>query len=287
MHKCKICGKIFKRRISLERHITVLYGKEKEKKHCPILYYKWKYEGDIRFSKSSLKKMYLTEMKSTPMIKEELNINKITLLNMMRYYGIKLRNISECAKNQIKRDGLWNKGLTKYDHESIMKCAKKRMGKNNPYYTAPNFEERKKKNLEIIKKAHAMSTANRNPKTTERRMAKILDENDVCYLRNFSLNYYENGKKKWRLFDFLIENILLIEMNGNYYHANPKIYKKDDMVNFHNRKVKAKEIWEYDAKKMKLGKDSSYNTLVLWEDEFVRMTDKEAIIVVNNSLNMS
>jgi hypothetical protein len=282
MNKCKICGKEFKKRVSLERHVTSSYGKEKKKKHCPILVYKWKYEKDNRFSKKNLIKMYVKEKKSTPMIKEELQVNKKTLLDTMHYYGIKMRSVSEASVNQIERDGLWNKGLTKYDHPSIMSYAKQREGMNNPYYTAPNFEERKKRNLEILKKAWKSFNNNRNPKSTEKRMAKILDQNNIYYIRNFSLSYYENGKTKWRLFDFLVEGKLLIEMNGNYFHANPKFYNKDDEIVIHKSSRKAKGIWEYDAKKMKLGKDSGYKTIVLWEADFIGMSDKEAFYKIEN-----
>jgi len=195
----------------------------------------------------------------------------------MHYYKIKMRNISEASKNQIERDGLWNKGLTKYDHPSIMSYAKQRKGKNNPYYTAPGFEVREKRNLEILKKTWKSFNKNRNPKSTEKRMAKILDQNNKYYIRNFSLSYYENGKTKWRLFDFLVEGKMLIEMNGNYFHANPRFYNANDKIVIASNKRKVQDIWDYDAKKMKLGAYNGYKTLVLWEDEFVGMSDQEVI----------
>lgn len=284
MYKCKICGKEFMKQSSLERHVFGTYAKEKKKKHCPLLVYKCKYEGDRRFSKYNLKKMYFDEKKSTPIMKDELNVHKKTLLDTMHYYKIELRNTSEATKNRIERDGLWNKGLTKYDHPSIMSYAKKRLGKNNPHYTAPNFEKRKKRNLEILKKAWEHFNKNRNPKSTEKRMSKILDDMGLLYIRNFSLSFYENGKTKWRLFDFLIENILLVEMQGDYFHANPKMYDAEDDVIIHRIKKKAKDIWEYDAKKIELGKRRGYKTIVLWEDDFKGMIDKEVINLIKEIL---
>ena len=275
MNKCKICGKEFNKRVSLERHITSSYGKEKKKNHCPILVYKWKYEKDDRFSKKNLIKMYVKEKKSTPMMSQELEVNKKTLLDTMHYYQIKMRNVSEASKNQIERDGLWNKGLTKYDHPAIMSYAKQREGLNNPFYTAPNFEKRKKRNLKILKKAWKSFNRNRNPKSTEKRMAKILDQNSIYYIRNFSLSYYENGKTKWRLFDFFVDGKLLVEMNGNYFHANPEFYDAKSEIIISSKKRKAKDIWDYDAKKMQLGIDSGYETLVFWEKDFVEMSDEE------------
>jgi hypothetical protein len=281
MFKCKVCGKEFEKEFSLERHITTSYGKEKIRKHCPILVYKYKYNGDKRFSKRNLKKMYLVDRKSTPMMSEELNVCKKTLLDTMHFYDIKMRTISEATQNQIERDGLWNKGKTKYNHPSIMKYAKSRVGKNNPYYTAPGFEERQRKMLERHKKWVRTFCTNRDPKTTERRMRKLLDEYGFYYIRNFSLSYYENGRTKWRLFDFLINDGLLIEMNGNYFHANPKMYNEEDEITIHKSKRKAKDIWEYDAKKMQLGKDNGYKTMVIWESDFADMTDKEIISLLN------
>lgn len=277
MNACKICGKKFNKRISLERHVTSSYGRENEKKHCPILVYKWKYEEDNRFSKDNLIKMYIEDKKSTPMMSEELGVNKKTLLDTMCYYQIQTRNTSEASINQIERDGLWNKGLTKHDHSSIMSYAKKREGYNNPFYTAPNFEERKKRNLEILKKAWSCFNNNRNPKSTEKRMAKILDQYGIYYIRNFSLSYYENGKTKWRLFDFLVNGKMLIEMNGDYFHANPEFYQDNDEIVISKIKKKANEIWEYDAKKKKIGEGYGYNVLTFWEHDFKQMTDKEVI----------
>lgn len=229
--------------------------------------------------------MYLIDGKSSPMMIKELKVGKKPLLDAMRFYKIPLRSASEAAKNQIKRDGLWNKGKTKYNHPSIMKYAKKRKGKDNPYYTAPGFEEREKKMIERNRNNAKIFCANRDPKTTEKRMRKILDEYDFYYVRNFSLSYYENGKTKWRLFDFLINGELLIEMNGNYYHANPDMYEPDDEIVISKSKRKAKDIWAYDKKKMKLGKDRGYETLVLWEKDFIEMTDKEVVKILKEAKN--
>jgi hypothetical protein len=156
-----------------------------------------------------------------------------------------------------------------------MKYAKTRKGKDNPYYTAPGFEEREQKMLERNKKNCKKFCANRNPKTTEKRMSKILEEYGFYYLRNFSLSFYDKGKTKWRLFDFLVEGELLVEMQGNYFHANPKLYSEEDEIIIHRLKRKVKDIWEYDENKKKLGIDNGYKILVLWEDDFIAMSDKE------------
>ena len=74
-------------------------------------------------------------------------------------------------------------------------------------------------------------------------------------------------------------------MNGNYFHANPKMYKADDEIVIAKSKRKAIDIWEYDAKKMRLGVDGGYKTLVLWEADFVGMIDKEIIDKIRKVIN--
>jgi len=276
MYKCKICGKGFDKRISLERHVTVSYGKEKEKVHCPILAYRYQYEGEEQFSESNLRSMYNDEMKSTPMISEELRVNKKTLIDLMHYYGIELRDASSATINQIERDGLWNKGKTKYNHPSVMKYAKSRRGKNNPYYTAPGYEKRHKQNLERWKTIQRGLNGNRNPKTTEARLAKLLDKCGMQYIRNLCIKYGTT----WRLYDFLIEGNLIVEMQGNYYHANPKTYGPDDVIVISRSRRIAKHIWEYDKEKEILAKNCGYDYMVIWEDDFCSMDDNDVMQMI-------
>ncbi len=274
MNKCQICGKQFEKRISLEKHVGTSYGKEKIKIHVPLLAYMANHEGRKEFSKENLHRMYIKESGTTPVMSDELQVNKTTLLTTMHYYGIKLRSRSKATKNQIQRDGLWNKGKTKLDHPSIMEYAKTRRGKDNPYYTAPGFEERQRKNRERFLGVHRQQCHKRMPKSTEGRMVKILDAAGMQYLRNFCIKH-PGGT--WRLYDFLIEGTLIIEMQGNYYHANPKMYGPDDEIVVSSKRRKATDIWEYDADKEQLARQHGYNCLNMWEDDFIGMADKEVL----------
>jgi hypothetical protein len=277
MYKCQICQREYRNKSVLYKHVAIRYGWKQEPIHCSALEYRCKYDGENQFSKDNLEKMYITDGKSTPMMSDELKVHKYALLKTMHDYGIKLRNTSEASKNRAARDGVWNRGLTKKDHPGIMAYAKKRLGKNNPYYTAPNFEERQKKQLLNLKKAWKTFNNNRNPASTEKRMAEILDQEGLHYIRNFSLSFYKNGKTKWRLYDFLVEGKLLIEMQGNYFHANPRMYDKDYMVVIARTKRKAEDIWKYDEHKRQLGIDNGYDVSIIWEDEFVKMNDSKVI----------
>lgn len=88
----------------------------------------------------------------------------------------------------------------------------------------------------------------------------------------FSL--YEN---QYVLVDFHIEdNKKIIEFNGDYWHANPKIYDEDSVLNFYNNKIKASEIWKKDLKRNKIIEDNGYQLLTIWENDY-RYNKEETI----------
>lgn len=58
---------------------------------------------------------------------------------------------------------------------------------------------------------------------------------------------------------------LIIEYNGDYWHCNPKKYNEDY---FNQKKSKtAKDIWEYDLRKLELIKSYGYNLEIVWESD--------------------
>lgn len=85
------------------------------------------------------------------------------------------------------------------------------------------------------------------------------------------------GQKEFILgkyvFDFEYNN-KIIEFNGDYWHANPKIYDKT-FINKTNGHT-AKEIWKRDKDKIKYAKKHGYDVYTVWESEF--RNDPEAVI---------
>ena len=61
---------------------------------------------------------------------------------------------------------------------------------------------------------------------------------------------------------------ILIEMNGDYWHGNPLIYKPTDMVLCGTSKpTLVSEIWEKDRKKLDFARSLGYNVYVVWEHD--------------------
>lgn len=67
------------------------------------------------------------------------------------------------------------------------------------------------------------------------------------------------------IYDFFIPSYnLIIEYNGDYWHANPEIYNEDKI--FDGRT--AKEIWEKDKLKKEIAEDNGYEFKTIWEKEY-------------------
>lgn len=270
---CKLCNQVFDSELSLKRHISIKYGKGDLVHSMPYYAYLAEYESKIEYSKSNLYKMYVQDKMSTLLISEHLSMNKITLLNLMKFYEIEFRNSSERSKVQNERNnGPWNKGKTKHNHRSIMSYANSRKGLNNPMHTAPGFEERMRKFRKAAKKGQEAFISSRNPKTTESRIDNILTLHKIGFVRNFAVH---DDDGSWRLVDFLIEGCLAIELQGNYFHANPLQYGPEDTIKIAKQEKKAKDIWAYDERKRQLIVSKGYNYLAIWESEMKERTDRE------------
>ena len=81
--------------------------------------------------------------------------------------------------------------------------------------------------------------------------------------------------------DFLIPNICIIEFNGTFWHADPRVYKEDDVLKRSNSNVKyhyrASEIWKKDCNRIKfIVEQTRLPCIVVWEHDY--KTDKRMTI---------
>ena len=94
----------------------------------------------------------------------------------------------------------------------------------------------------------------------EARIANVLQVINIPYRWCFWV--------KNRSYDFRIEGTkTLIEVNGDYWHANPCIYKGDDQINHPDGYVLASQIWKRDADKRFIAESYGYRVVYVWEAE--------------------
>jgi len=59
----------------------------------------------------------------------------------------------------------------------------------------------------------------------------------------------------------------VIEVNGDYVHANPKIYSADDIIRLRGNSYKASYKWQKDREKIDWLLSQGYTVTVIWESD--------------------
>lgn len=147
MYVCKVCNGIFKR---LSGHIAKKHRNLKiDLREYLFFYYGYdicdKYKNGFSANQISKEITEITNGAIKPIKKD--------ILQILKSNNILIRNTSEAIKKwSDKRNGPWNKNLTKEDHPSIMKYAESRRGKNNGYYTGSEESRSKTRYWEYFQK---------------------------------------------------------------------------------------------------------------------------------------
>lgn len=107
----------------------------------------------------------------------------------------------------------------------------------------------------------------------ELKVRDCLDLLGIDYLPNqflFGFNY-----------DMQLQNNILIEVNGDMWHANPLFYEAEDLI---MNKLKASDLWDKDARKKKVAEDNTYKVIYIWEHE-TKTTNELLCKLINKRIN--
>lgn len=102
---------------------------------------------------------------------------------------------------------------------------------------------------------------------------KILD-NDKVYFSSLNKEFGKYDKKlsMYRLYDFTIIGScdIMIEFNGDFYHANPELYKPDDVIIGGKT---AKDMWLNEESKKDLAILNGFHYITVWEKDYLEDKD--------------
>lgn len=103
-------------------------------------------------------------------------------------------------------------------------------------------------------------------------VSSLLDDLTIHHSRQMELSA---GKQR-RAYDLCIPALrLIIEVNGDYWHANPAIYAATDVITYPFGKRVAQWIWDRDRAKADLAAVHGYAVIYLWEAEIIKATKPE------------
>jgi G:T-mismatch repair DNA endonuclease (very short patch repair protein) len=258
--------------------------------------------------KEKLVEYYIEKEYSLPLMLQEFDLPYNTTLFLLKYHNIKSRNSKEGTKIGAKRNKKTN--LERYGvdqtfkvkefDEKRKKTYREKYGVENPFEKGvciKNIDEIYIKKYGIghreyksIKSKQAWldrseeerekwlndslcltrSLVNELPAASNRISKPEIFIGKMLMEEGFNItSQYKVGRYA---FDYKLNDYnILVEFNGDIFHANPQKYLKDDYIPL--LKKRAEEIWERDAAKIKLAKDKNYDTIVIWESDIKNKTD--------------
>jgi len=99
---------------------------------------------------------------------------------------------------------------------------------------------------------------------------KILKDNGISFQKHVSIKL----SKSYHQADLIVESNKVIEIFGDYWHFNPKQYDGDSIHKVRGKKIKVKEVWEYDQYVIDGMKQQNLHVLVIWESELKKEFEK-------------
>jgi len=112
----------------------------------------------------------------------------------------------------------------------------------------------------------------------ESKIAEILSFLNISYTRQKFINRMS--------YDFLLTNTkILIEVQGDFWHANPNIYNDSDVLKYPLKHIKASVLWKIDENKKLNAEKYGYKVICIWESEMKKKSDNELINLILLKLN--
>lgn len=213
-----------------------------------------------------LNKEYVINNHSAKHISEMTGINPSAIIKKIKQLNIHARTIKESCntyerKEKYKQTCLKNFG---YEHNFCKNTDSRKKWEKRLFeeYGISNIFQR-----EDVKLKSHISLFHHKGKTQLRKISKI-EKIVLDFLINEGYNVINNKKimcnNKVKYADCVIGN-KIIEVNGDIYHANPRIYKSNDLIRFWGYNDKAKLLWDKDYQKYQEYKQLGYNVLYVWE----------------------
>lgn len=262
-----------------------------------VLFINKKYNFDFRryLNDLGLKHKTIAEATSTE------NCIKNRENTCLKKYGVINPSKAEVIKNKKKSTFIKNYGVDnirklpayrkEWEAKMIKKydsvCLSNLHGNQNSFGWKTISEDDKNARIgNLVKKAHIWyynlseeDRANYNKKkyvnrgnyyvsSLEKRISQILTLNNILYRAQFFISKYP--------FDFVIGNHV-IEVQGTYWHCDPRIYKATDLIKRNNKLVLVQEIWNKDLLKKKIVEEKGYDISYIWEFDMNNMDDDEIL----------
>jgi G:T-mismatch repair DNA endonuclease (very short patch repair protein) len=271
---CEICNGIIAWKFVTD-HMMKIHGLEKQKAVLESVHLRYK------ISNETISQIIVDYESggSLPSLANKYNISACAIDKIVQAKYGKRRSISESRKFALEKYKL--SCLEKYGVDNVSKLESIKSKKAETFlsnYGVDNVfkaEEFKTQLNEMMMKKYgvrritAPMVKSFRP-LTENLVETWLQEHEIPYARSF----YIKGKQ----FDFLIPDVkIVIEVHGNFWHANPLIYKAEDLLPHPEPTglIAASELWKRDERKKELAEKNGYKYYVIWESDLAIKQSKQ------------
>jgi G:T-mismatch repair DNA endonuclease (very short patch repair protein) len=260
-------------------------------------------------NENKLRELYQNNLMSLPDIKSIYGIDYKSTLFLLDYFNIEKRTSSSSAKKisvpkqretlMLKYGVDWSskldyvkekkkrQNLGKYGVDNIWKSDWFKSNRDEFYiekYGMPLSEYYKCKwdsKSDDEKRSHMLNSTLKSSQNSsiETRIKEVLDIIGIEYTSQFSLRV----SGKIRFYDIKIGNII-IEINGDFWHGNPLLYKKCDILKFPGKEVLCESLWLKDEKKKEIAIKNGYSVVYLWESYIRNSSNDELVETLNEIL---
>lgn len=219
-------------------------------------------------------------------IKEGYPIFASSVIKMCEKYSIPTKNYSESAtlaeskrsKTVLSEYGVSHISKSEAIKEKKIKSSLDKYGTTNVFQS----DEVKMKSRETLSSKYGVSHISHLPNFTNRNVGRrsLPHKKIEEYLDSLGIHYESEVAGKFRSFnhelgrdycpvpDIVIPDyFLILEINGDYWHANPLMYKPEDLFALWAGSKTAKEIWERDSIRKRHLESFGYSILEIWGSE--------------------
>ena len=197
----------------------------------------------------------------------------VTLENLINRHGEEdgTKKFAEYCEKQRKNGNTLEYFTEKLGEEDGIKKYEevcKQKGNTRENMIRVHGEDGEEKHLSWLRKTTMCYTSNKANEFIQQVTEKLVGDFKIhSALHGGEFCIYNEAA---HLYDFVITSPikLAIEFNGDFWHANPKNYARDQILNHRGGNRIAGDIWAYDEHKRKLLENRGFLTMTIWESDY-------------------
>lgn len=259
-------------------------------------------------TKEILHDRYCIKMQSLVQIKSEFEIDYNSTIFLLDYFKFDKRGQSAAAKNcgpqkiltSLERYGSINplsKDTEPYKKRNL--TVKGKYGVSNIFETEyakkiiiEKWPETKIKRERALLDNYGWSSPFQVPSILKQALSKSKIQKNGLYKKiasrlenigiNFETEFILKTNNRSYFYDFLI-GTKIVELNGDYWHANPEKYRADDLIIYPGKRIlRAAEVWKKDEEKIHCANNAGFEVLIFWEKEINKTPDNVVLKILES-----